>query len=185
MNSKHDCRSAHSPQIPHLITSLTDSPQSFGYLDGVSQPAVQGVDLQPTKGQETVRQGIILLGREGDADGQGNVIQRPDWALDGSFLVFRYLSQLVPEFQGFVDGKNPIGAPKDFLGARLVGRWKSGKSWLYLAMLEWRVTALALTPCYTSPPTQPSTPPSHHPSRLSHPIPPRPSSPTTPFIKPH
>lgn len=40
---------------------------SFGFLDGVSQPAVSGVDsgkLLP--GQEAVRQGIILCGREGD-----------------------------------------------------------------------------------------------------------------------
>lgn len=82
--------------------------------------------LQP--GQELVRQGIILLGREGDSDGTGVPLPRPAWALDGSFLCFRYLSQLVPEFQGFVDQNNPAGAPKDFFGSRLVGRWKSGTS---------------------------------------------------------
>ena len=101
-----------------LFRSLILLP-SFGYLDGVSQPAVLGVDTT-FPGQELVRQGIILLGREGDNN------TRPSWALDGSFLTFRYLSQLVPEFQKFVDAQNPIGAPKDFLGARLVGRWKSG-----------------------------------------------------------
>ena len=57
-------------------------------------------------------------------------VARPAWALDGSFLVFRYLSQLVPEFDTFLK-KNPIpGVPPEFgselLGARLVGRWKSG-----------------------------------------------------------
>lgn len=98
---------------------LTHS-NSFGYLDGVSQPAVLGIDERPFRGQEIVRQGIILLGREGDT------VQRPIWALDGSFLAFRYLSQLVPEFQSFVDQNNPSGAPEDFLGSRLFGRWKSG-----------------------------------------------------------
>lgn len=85
-----------------------------------------GFDDALQAGQELVRQGIILLGREGDSDTDGVPLSRPAWALDGSFLCFRYLSQLVPEFQGFVDKNNPPGAPDDFFGSRLVGRWKSG-----------------------------------------------------------
>ena len=100
---------------------------SFGFLDGVSQPAVKGVDTKPNPGQETIPQGIILLGREGD----GKIAQRPSWALDGSFLAFRYLHQLVPEFDLFLEQNALAGAPSkkegaDLLGARLVGRWKSG-----------------------------------------------------------
>ncbi|EPE29320.1 Dimeric alpha+beta barrel [Glarea lozoyensis ATCC 20868] len=95
--------------------------EHFGYNDGISQPAIKGVDQKLLPGQEFIDQGIILLGRPGDR-GQG----RPSWTLDGSFLAFRYLSQEVPEFQDFVDDKNPHEAPKDFFGAQLVGRWKSG-----------------------------------------------------------
>ncbi|KAK7688865.1 hypothetical protein QCA50_007554 [Cerrena zonata] len=45
-------------------------------------------------------------------------------------MVFRYLFQLVPEFNTFLK-KNPIQGPppdvgSELLGARLVGRWKSG-----------------------------------------------------------
>ena len=97
---------------------------SFGFLDGVSQPAVQGVDKKTNRGQETIRQGIVLLGRDGDN------VQRPSWALDGSFLSFRYLSQLVPEFNRFLEANPVPGLPpkqgSELLGARLVGRWKSG-----------------------------------------------------------
>ena len=103
---------------------------SFGFADGISEPAVKGVTPKTNRGQEFVRQGIILLGREGDT-----VPQRPSWALDGSFLSFRYLSQLVPEFDGFMakEGKRlfpQLGEKKgaEFLGARLVGRWRSGAS---------------------------------------------------------
>lgn len=102
-------------------------------MDGISQPAVQGVDTKPNPGQETVPQGIILLGRDGDAPTlNGQSVTRPSWALDGSFLALRYLFQLVPEFNTFLK-QNPITATglsaeqgSELLGARLVGRWKSG-----------------------------------------------------------
>jgi Dyp-type peroxidase family len=104
--------------------------EHFGYLDGISQPAVQGVNTNPNPGQETVRQGIVLLGREGDAPNVPNVTTRPPWALDGSFLSFRYLFQLVPEFDEFKRQNSIPGVPpelsSELLGARLVGRWKSG-----------------------------------------------------------
>ena len=81
-------------------------------------------------GPKPVAPGIIVTGHEGDTG------PREEWAKDGSFLAFRYLFQAVPEFNAFL-AKNPI--PKDgngnvltpsegseLLGARMVGRWKSG-----------------------------------------------------------
>ena len=100
-------------------------------MDGISQPAVKDFDTKPNPGQETVRQGVILCGREGDIVAGSNPeqpIARPAWALDGSFLALRYLFQLVPEFDGFLKASaDPTkGFTSDLLGARLVGRWKSG-----------------------------------------------------------
>ncbi|MCJ1244609.1 hypothetical protein MMC30_001807 [Trapelia coarctata] len=105
--------------------------EHFGFLDGISQPAVAGFDTKPNPGQESVRQGIVLIGREGDNDLNNVPIPRPSWALDGSLLSFRYLFQLVPEFDTFLkQNPIPVGIPPDqgseLLGARLVGRWKSG-----------------------------------------------------------
>ena len=110
--------------LPSHSLQLLTSYSSFGFLDGISQPAIQDIDTKPNPGQKTVGQGITLLGRVGDP------IPRPSWALDGSFLAFRYLFQLVPEFNTFLT-QNPIpGLPpaegSELLGARLVGRWKSG-----------------------------------------------------------
>ncbi|KAJ7098359.1 dye-decolorizing peroxidase precursor [Mycena epipterygia] len=100
--------------------------EHFGFQDGISNPAVVGFDVVPTSpGQAVVPPGQILLGEQGDGT-------RPDWAKDGSFLAFRQLKQLVPEFNKFLTD-NPINEPgltpqqgSDLLGARMVGRWKSG-----------------------------------------------------------
>jgi deferrochelatase/peroxidase EfeB len=44
---------------------------------------------------------------------------------DGSFLAFRQLKQLVPEFNNFL-AANPVNGSSELTGARMVGRWKSG-----------------------------------------------------------
>lgn len=100
-------------------------------MDGISQPAVKDVDTNPNPGQGSVRQGIILCGRDGDDIG---LFPRPSWAKDGSFMTLRWLWQLVPEFNNFTTF-NPIQEPgftpaegSAFLGARLMGRWPSGTS---------------------------------------------------------
>ena len=106
-------------------------------MDGISQPAVKGIDTDPNPGQETIRQGIMLLGRDGD----DVAAQRPSWALDGSFLAFRYLFQLVPEFNQFLtDHPLDVGTltPKEgseLLGARMVGRWKSVRAFSSLSLV--------------------------------------------------
>ncbi|KAJ7255242.1 fungal peroxidase [Mycena rebaudengoi] len=101
--------------------------EHFGYLDGISNPAITGFTTTVKPGQgPPVAAGSLLLGETGD------FVTRPTWAKDGSFLVFRQLAQLVPEFDKFVTD-NAIVKPgltvqegADLLGARMVGRWKSG-----------------------------------------------------------
>ncbi|KAI0126765.1 peroxidase TAP [Xylariales sp. AK1849] len=106
--------------------------EHFGFNDGLSQPFFQGVGGDRETGQQVVRPGIILVGREGDEGipDPGTVTQhgvhRPDWALDGSFLVVRKLKQLVPEFDAFLHDKALSVGGAELLGARLIGRWKSG-----------------------------------------------------------
>lgn len=108
---------------------MTDSSSpDFGYLDGVSQPAVDGFATSTLKGQSLVPAGIILTGRDGDT------VARPDWALDGSFLAFRKLKQLVPEFKKYLldnavqneQRSLTVQEGAELLGARMIGRWPSG-----------------------------------------------------------
>ena len=103
--------------------------EHFGYMDGISSPAVKGV-VTPLPGQLVVDPGVLLMGQEGDA----NTKQRPPWAKNGSILVYRHLNQLVPEFDKF-KRDNALQVPlhgvekgAELLGARMFGRWKSGES---------------------------------------------------------
>ncbi|CUA72642.1 Peroxidase 2 [Rhizoctonia solani] len=100
--------------------------EHFGWEDGISNPAIKGIG-EPLPGQRVLPPGVILCGKAKDS-----VPNRPEWALEGSFLAFRQLEQLVPEFDKFLID-NPIVLPgltreqgSELLGARLVGRWKSG-----------------------------------------------------------
>jgi deferrochelatase/peroxidase EfeB len=101
---------------------------SFGYNDGISQPAIEGIDKAP-KGQDTIEQGVILCNRG------SNVGRHPEWMTDGSFMCFRKLEQNVPAWNKFlVDASNTLGTWSDQLGARLIGRWKSGDYALHLSV---------------------------------------------------
>ncbi|QRV92076.1 Dyp-type peroxidase family [Ceratobasidium sp. AG-Ba] len=80
-----------------------------------------------------IRVSVILVGLEGDYEPKTkNPKQRPIWAVEGSFMAFRELKQLVPEFNEFLR-QNPYGGisiPRELgskiQGARFFGRWKNG-----------------------------------------------------------
>ncbi|KAJ7166455.1 dye-decolorizing peroxidase precursor [Mycena crocata] len=102
--------------------------EHFGFMDGIAQPAVNRFTNPVLPGQTPVDAGTFLLGEDGDLSKDS----RPAWTKDGSFLVFRQLQQLVPEFNKFLTD-NPLDVPdltpeqgSELLGARMVGRWKSG-----------------------------------------------------------
>ena len=100
----------------------------FGYLDGISNPLIKGFG-EPLPGQAFIDPGIILVGRANDT-----VTTRPAWALDGSFLAFRKLKQLVPEFHKYTldnalqnqSGNLSTEEGALLLGSRMFGRWNSG-----------------------------------------------------------
>ncbi|KAH9818416.1 hypothetical protein DFH28DRAFT_960272 [Melampsora americana] len=113
--------------------------EHFGYLDGISKPKIEGFNAtEADKKAGVVKPSVILVGQ---ADTQQTKPLDPaqSWMKDGSFLVFRQLQQLVPEFRKFcqdVADKNPQpGVTGEFIGARIVGRWKSGAP-LVLAPVE-------------------------------------------------
>ncbi|KDQ17406.1 hypothetical protein BOTBODRAFT_106029, partial [Botryobasidium botryosum FD-172 SS1] len=107
--------------------------EHFGYLDGISFPAIPALTGQ-LPGQQVVQPGVLVCGEDGDVDTTTKQpVVRPSWAVNGSFLVYRHLNQLVPEFNEFVrdNALNTTGTMTqeqgaELLGARFFGRWKSG-----------------------------------------------------------
>lgn len=105
--------------------------EHFGFLDGISAPKIENFDAKPEdKKSGIVKPNVILLGQASSDGTPSNLPANQTWIKDGSFMAFRQLQQLVPEFQTFCDEsakklQNP-NVSGDFIGARIVGRWKSG-----------------------------------------------------------
>jgi Dyp-type peroxidase family len=125
--------------------------EHFGFLDAVSQPGVRGEINQVFPPQKFLQQsqnpsdpgqalpgsdllwpGEFVFGypaqKPDDIDNPGALVSAgPDWMKNGSFMAFRRLKQFVPEFDKFVATTSAArNMDEDLLGARLVGRWKSG-----------------------------------------------------------
>jgi Dyp-type peroxidase family len=109
--------------------------EHFGFRDGISQPGVRGQipdnyggyltpsyegENQGSPGLDLVWPGEFVFGYRNQKGGF-NVV--PDWAKDGSFLVFRRLKQNVGAFHKFLreTALNPA-----LLAAKCIGRWPSG-----------------------------------------------------------
>ena len=112
--------------------------EHFGFFDGISQPAVEGLTEDPKPGQKTVAAGEFVLGypRQDEVPPAtppaGYLAPEPAppfpaWAKDGSFLALRRLRQDVKAFQEFISSQSAaIGMRPDLLEAKLVGRYKTG-----------------------------------------------------------
>ncbi|MDQ4018996.1 MAG: Dyp-type peroxidase [Actinomycetota bacterium] len=107
--------------------------EHFGFKDGISQPGVVGFDEADdnrwTKGDAMIAAGEFVLGYV-RAGGRAPW-DHPAWMRDGSFQVFRRLRQdvhgwwaRVAEAVRELPGRDSM--TEDLLGAKLVGRWRSG-----------------------------------------------------------
>jgi Dyp-type peroxidase family len=116
-----------------------DMKEHFGYVDGLSQPKIEGrpkrkTDKAPEKDNTSeikpgseVKPGEFLLGylnerRARVTNGQGRDIRR-----NGTYLVFRQLEQDVAAFNTFLsDAAKRTGENEEWVAARLLGRWRNG-----------------------------------------------------------
>lgn len=106
-----------------------DRKEHFGFVDGISQPHVLGLSRgEPAvSDRPPIATGEVLLGH---ADEEGLVASAPSpsfLARDGTFLVYRKLSQDVAGFERLLHAQaDRLRCGKDWLAAKLVGRWPDG-----------------------------------------------------------
>lgn len=131
-------------------TNLPEGKEHFGFRDGISQPVIEGLEESGSPAN-TVAAGEFILGY---ANAYGQYTSRPllpsqkdpngllpedpagpgrrDFGHNGSYLVFRQLSQDVVGFWRFVDERtrNASGSSDSKarikLASEMVGRWPSG-----------------------------------------------------------
>jgi Dyp-type peroxidase family len=128
-----------------------DGREHFGFVDGISQPTIEGLSSRADTPDNTIKAGEFILGYPNeygqysdrpllppardpqhllptDVEGSGQA----DFGRNGSYLVFRHLSQDVHGFWRFANEAttgeagqaNP--AERTRLAAKMVGRWPSG-----------------------------------------------------------
>jgi Dyp-type peroxidase family len=126
--------------------------EHFGFKDGISQPGIKGLTPEPASpGQDLLAPGAFILGYETPSEAQAPPPAPPPgpgepgyppapsptppppppappaWTINGSYLVIRRLRQNVPAFNAFLTSESGrLGIPAEVLGAKLVGRYRSG-----------------------------------------------------------
>ncbi len=125
--------------------------EHFGFRDSISQPFIEGSPVKPVDAQLPIKAGEFILGYPNSYghfpptptaplgyDANGNLRPVPhdpsdpateelrDLGRNGSYLVFRKLYQDVALFRRFFQERFPDGQQRDWVMAKVVGRWPSG-----------------------------------------------------------
>jgi Dyp-type peroxidase family len=100
---------------------------SFGFKDGIGQPAVEGSGRPPSNPKEPpLKAGEIILGYP---DESGELPPMPSPAIlgrNGTYVVFRKLHTKVAAYRQYLHDRAATRAEEALLGAKMVGRWQSG-----------------------------------------------------------
>ncbi|GHO97423.1 peroxidase [Reticulibacter mediterranei] len=134
------------------LPGILSGHEHFGFLDGVSQPGIRGRvsenahDVltprqnprdpdQGKPGQDLLWPGEFVFGyqhqdpaKEIKDPSDDDSSAGPEWAKNGSYLVFRRLRQDVGAFHTFLKNQaQQLDVPAAFLGAKIIGRWPDGE----------------------------------------------------------
>jgi Dyp-type peroxidase family len=100
---------------------------SFGFKDGIGQPAVEGSGRPSTSPREQpLKAGEIILGYP---DETGEVPPMPTQEIlgrNGTYVVLRKLHTKVASYRRYLRERASSREEEDLLGAKMVGRWQSG-----------------------------------------------------------
>jgi Dyp-type peroxidase family len=100
---------------------------SFGFKDGIGQPAVEGSGKPSTSPREPpLKAGEIILGYP-DETGELPPMPMPEvLGRNGTYVVFRKLHTKVATYRRYLRERAASRDEEALLGAKMVGRWQSG-----------------------------------------------------------
>ena len=100
---------------------------SFGFKDGISNPAIEGSGIPGTNPHEAPsKPGEFVLGYPNEV---GNLPPMPEPEVlgrNGSYVVFRKLQTRVAEYRQYLRARAKSREEEELLAAKFVGRWPSG-----------------------------------------------------------
>ena len=132
-NAAHKLRRAHQDLAGVELIWRQDCYQlptgrtSFGFKDGIGQPAVEGSGLPSSRPSEApLKAGEIILGYP-DETGELSPMPTPEiLGRNGTYVVFRKLHTRVAAYRRYLRAKAANREEEALLGAKIVGRWQSG-----------------------------------------------------------
>jgi deferrochelatase/peroxidase EfeB len=106
-----------------LLTGRT----SFGFRDGIGQPAVEGSGVPGSNpGERPIKAGEFILGYPDETGCPGPVPTPEVLGRNGTYLAFRKLHTRVAAYRQYLRAKAASREEEGLLGAKMVGRWPSG-----------------------------------------------------------
>ena len=101
----------------------------FGYLDGISQPRIQGFDHRARPDAQPVSPyGAFFTGHESQFEGVTFDVPEPiDLVANGTYNAFRVLEQDVFAFERLLlSAAATTGRDPEWIAAKICGRWRNG-----------------------------------------------------------
>jgi Dyp-type peroxidase family len=100
---------------------------SFGFKDGIGQPAVEGLEPPPSNpGEPPIKAGEFALGYPDETGGLPPMPTPDVLGRNGTYVVFRKLHTRVAAYRRYLRDRAKDRREEVLLGAKMVGRWQSG-----------------------------------------------------------
>ena len=100
---------------------------SFGFKDGIGQPAVEGSGIPTTNPHEPpIKAGEFILGYPDETGGLPPAPTPEILGRNGTYMVFRKLHTRDAAYRRYLREKAKSREEEALLGAKIVGRWPSG-----------------------------------------------------------
>jgi Dyp-type peroxidase family len=100
---------------------------SFGFKDGIGQPAIEGTGLPGgNPAERPIKAGEFVLGYPDETGAPAPMPSPEVLGRNGTYLVFRKLHTRVAAYRQYLRDKTASREEEALLGAKIVGRWQSG-----------------------------------------------------------